>query len=230
MALGKKNRFEGKNYSIKLKLKEGDNFLIPPVLEVSEKRGEKYEVLSKETEVNGDLFSIDTSSNETENYGTIRSYTLGLRDVEKNEAYYIQVGLGSSIGRSLANAVLALKAFTNVSISTYSQTAKEGPKKGQKFGAASLRQNDEIVRWKFEKTQVPAIVKAKVGAKEVSDDTEQQEFFLAQLKEFAAVVAANKANLPKGKAPVSTPESHAEAPVAESQVPQGEADDEALPF
>lgn len=231
MALGKKNRFEGKNYSIKLKLKDGDNFLEQPILEVQEKQGDKYVTVAKETEVSGDLFSLKAEANETEKFGTIRSYTLGLRDVEKNEAYYIQIGLGSNIGRGLANSILSLKAFNNVSISTYTQTAKAGPSKGKKFGQAGLRQNDEIVRWKFEKAQIPAVVKVTVGKKEASDDTEQQEFFLNHLKEFALVVEANKNNLPKGKVATSAPENHEEAPVTDAQAPQGEQlDEESLPF
>lgn len=197
MALGKTNRIDGKAYSLKLKLKDGESFLEIPQFDVQEKQGDKFVSIARETDVAGDLVKIETRVFDHDK-GPIRSFKLALKDFEKNEIYFVDVGLGSGLGRGLANSILNLKGFTNVQVGLYGQKSK---KDGKTYGAVSVRQGDEegTVKWKYdpkaEKSPVPAIREypGKIDPKTKKpkmekDDSAQQEFFLAQLNEFAAVV------------------------------------------
>lgn len=213
MALGKQNRLEGKAYSLKLKLKDGEAFLETPVFDVQEKQGDKFVSIGRETDVAGDLVKIETRVFDHDK-GTIRSFKLALKDSEKNEIYFVDTSLGSGIGRGLANSILNLKAFTNVQVGLYGQKSK---KDGKTYGAVSVRQgdNDETVKWKYDpkapNSPVPALEEIKVrGGKTDKDPTKQEEFFIAQLNEFAKVVEEATKNAPK--APKSAPKQAATEP------------------
>ncbi len=186
MALGKTNRIEGKAYSLKLKLKDGEKFLDCARFDVQEKQGTEYVTVSNTTDVSGDLFKLTTRVFEHDK-GPIRSFNVALRDRTNNEAYFIDVGLGSGLGRSLANSILNLKAFSAVEIGLYPQKSKVD---GKTYPAASLRQGglDETVKWAFDpKSGLPAAEEFKArGGKTEKDYTKQEEFLLEKLKEFGA--------------------------------------------
>jgi hypothetical protein len=200
MALGKQNRIEGKAYSLKLKLKDGDKFLETPVFDVQEKQGDKYVSVGRETDVAGDLIKIETRVGDYEGQ-PIRNVTAALKDFEKGEIYYVGFSLGSGIGRGLANSLLNLKSFDNVQIGLYGQKSK---KDGKVYGAVAVRQGDDntTVKWKHdpkaENTALPPAREfAGKGGKVEKDLTTQEEFFLAQLAELAKVVEEAAKNAPK---------------------------------
>lgn len=219
MALGKQNRqFEGKSYSLQFKLKDGERFVDVGYFQVSEPTGEKdangknkYRDVGRETDVNGDLVSISVDSRDTEK-GTVRSFTLGLNDADKKETYFTKFSLGSTIGRRTANAILNLKEFNNVQLSSYSQVNKETKKA---YPALSVRQGDgtATIKLKYDpKADGTPLPKAREfegkGGKKEYDYTAQEVFFLEQLKEFAKVVQEAAKN------------RRANTPVHQQQAPQ----------
>ena len=228
MALGKNNRIEGKHYSLKTKLKDGDEFLDVGYFEVQTRQGEEYKTLTDEElkeltgsdeplrDVAGDLIRLDVRIGEFEKK-PVRSFKLSLLDPIKHEVYHVDTGLGSSIGKGLANSVLNLKAFTNVQIGLYGQRNKETKKT---YPAVALRQGDDstTVKWKYDpkgegSLMPPVRVFEGVGGVPTKDHTKQEEFLVERLKEFSKVVEeANKGkknssaptqSLPKNEEPKS---------------------------
>ena len=222
MALGKQNRqFEGKNYSLQFKLKDGEKFVDQGFFQVSEATGEKdakgkniYKEIGRETDVAGDLVGIMTDSRDTEN-GVVRSFTLALNDSEKKETYYTKFSLGSNLGRRTANVILNLQAFENVQLSSYSQENTETKKI---YPALSVRQGESnvTIKPKFDaKAADSKLPKARAyegkGGKTEYDYTSQEVFLLEQLKEFGKVVSeASKKRVPNTPAPASTDKAQQE--------------------
>jgi hypothetical protein len=192
MALGKQQRKNNlKAFSLKIKLKNGDKFLEKPVFEVKQRKEDgKYELLPEtHSEVSGNLIGVEAKEYVYKN-NPIRSFTLTLQD--KEDIYFVNVPF-NTIGRNLANALLALKDFSDVSIGLYSTKPKvEG---GKSYPAASLRQDGEIVRWKFEQDKLEAPDVTTFKGQTMRDFTKQEQFFMAQLNELNKVI--------KSKAPAS---------------------------
>jgi len=223
MALGKKNgRIEGKAFSLKLKLKEGTTFLETPYFEIQEKQGDKYVVTGKESDVSGDLIKVETRVNEYEG-APIRSFKVALRDSQTNEIYFTEFGLGSSVGRGVANSVLNLTDFADVQFGCYVTKNKETQKK---YPAVSVRQgnSDKTTGWKFnpkdEGSEMPSVREfAGKGGKTEKDWTAVEEFFLAKLNAFAGVVDAAKAKPASGPAPTDTQASNKDDDSNDNDVP-----------
>lgn len=193
MAIGKTNRTEGKSYSLKLKLKEGEKFLDCARFDIQEKVDGAYKTTGSATDVSGDLFRIETRVGDF-NDQPIHSFKVGLRDAEKGEAYFIDVGLGSGLGRGLANSLLNLKAFNGVEIGLYPQTNRETKKV---YPAVAVRQggSDETVKWAYDPKDgvIPAPEEFKArGGKMEKDYTKQELFLLEKLKELGAKLGGEK--------------------------------------
>lgn len=225
MALGKTNRFQGKSYSLRLKLKDGDKFLDVPQFEVQENQDGKYVATGQVDTVSGDLFRIETRSFDHAQ-GTIRSFKAGLRDREKNEAYFVDIGLGNSVGRNIANSLLNLPAFDSVELGLYGQK-----REGRVYAAASVRQGgvQETVKWKYDPKEVkelqprqfegkldPATKKPKIE----KDWTGPELFLFDKLTEFGKKLAAESASQ----------EAPASAGQPATETPQQENLDEDVPF
>lgn len=222
MAIGKTNRTEGKAYSLKLKLKEGEKFLDCARFDIQEKVEGAYKTTGNTTDVSGDLFRIETRVFEHDQ-GPIRSFKLALRDAEKGEAYFIDVGLGSGLGRGLANSLLNLKAFNGVEIGLYPQTNRETKKV---YPAVSVRQggSDETVKWAYDPKDgvIPAPEEFKArGGKMEKDYTKQEVFLLEKLAELAAKLGGDK---PATEAPKATSATKAAKPAPAEPI------DESVPF
>lgn len=218
MALGKQQRNDGKAYSLKLKLKEGDLFLDCAHFDVQEKQGDAYVTIAKETDVSGDLFSLSTRLGDF-NGQPIRSFKAGLRDAAKNEAYFVDVSLGSSVGRNLANSLLNLKDFKGVEIGLYGQKNKETRKV---YPAVALRQggNTDTVKWAYDPKTTPELAvrefKGK-GGKIEKDYSGAEEFLFAKLTEFGKVVEANRPA--RQEAPANEDPAPAANEPADSDIP-----------
>ena len=223
--LGKPDRvFDGKSYSLKLKLKDGATFLEVPEFHVQEKGADgKYHTVQKVTDVSGDLHNVVVKTGEYEGQ-PIRTFTLWLTDVPNKERYFVDVGLGSSLGRTLANSVLNLKAFENVQVGLYSQKSQKDD--GKTYPAVSLRQGNakDTVKWRFrpEDGQLPPAREfAGKGGKIEKDWTATEEFLYGELEKFGA--ALNK------RAPAAQPAEPAAAAPKEEK-PAATNIDEDVPF
>jgi hypothetical protein len=216
MALGNQNRLSGKSYPIKLKLKDGEAFLDVAYFEIQKKVGEKYEPITPEElealtgskdplrDIEGNLVKISTRLGEYDGKPT-RSYTLGLQDPTKGEVYYINVSLGSGVGRGLANSVLNLKVFNAVKVGLYGQKNQQTKKV---YPAVALRQgtDTDTVKWKYDPKNpdsgMPPVreFEGRGGSKE-RDYTAQEIFLFERLNEFSKVVEASAKNHPASSAP-----------------------------
>lgn len=225
MALGKQNKIDGKAISLKLQLKDGKSFLDCARFAIQEKGADgKYHDTSYETDVAGDLFRIEPRTGEYEGK-PVYSFKLALRDPAQNEAYFIDVGLGSGLGRGLANSVLNLQAFDNVQVGLYPQQNKTTKKV---YPAVALRQGEatDTVKWKYDpkaegsEMPEPRIYEGPDGP--AKDYRKQEIFLLEKLTEFAKVVEEMAKNAPKA-APKAT-----STPTPES-APQENLDED-VPF
>lgn len=215
MAYGKTSgNFNGRHINAKYSMKEGTTFLETPYFRLSEKQGDKYSDLTPQqltdltgkdvhpTEISGDLVAIETRENEYEG-SPIRSFKVTLQDGPTRN--YVEFGLGSINGRSIANALLNLTAFDGVQFSSWSSFDKA---KNKSFARLSLRQGEasETVKWKYDPkvkdSPVPAAREfAGKGGKTERDYTEQEVFFFKALQDFAKVVE-EAAKAPKAEKPV----------------------------
>ncbi len=203
MAIGKPNRGSGKSFTLKLKLKDGDEFLECARFDIQQKVGDKYEVTGNTTDVNGNLVGVETRIGDFEGQ-PIHSFKLALRDKNdagEDETYYVDASLGSGLGRGLANSILNLKAFDNVQLGLYPQTNKQTKKV---YPAVSVRQGsaDETVKWAYDPKDgvIPAPEEFKArGGKIEKDYTKQELFLLEKLKELGAKLGNEKPAAEKSK-------------------------------
>lgn len=236
MAYGKQTgSFKGRHITAKYTSKEGATFLDVPYFKLSEKQGDKYPFLTKEqlveltgkdvfpTEISGDLFEITVREGEYDG-APVRSFKVGLQDGDVRN--YVEFGLGSIVGRGVANAVLNLQGRDNVQFGSYSVFNKA---KGKSFAQVSVRQGEstDTVKWKYDpkaaNSPFPQVRQFEgKGGKTEYDYTAQEVFLFEKLKEFGA----NIENLPlKAAAPAKAP-----APAKAAQPGTQENLDEDVPF
>lgn len=168
-----------KQFSFKIKSKDQPS----PFFEVKEKKGDEWEQLAaKATRVSGHLINVQHKENKNEGQ-TIKSVNLTIRD--GTDDYFVSIGY-SYLGRGLFNNLLSLKSFNDIEISLYKSKSKGDGKDG--FHTASLRQNGETVKWKFELKDLPVITKVKINGKMVGDTEAIDAFYESQIKELAKLV------------------------------------------
>lgn len=140
------------------------------------------------TNVRGNLIGLEIQSFDYQG-DAIKSVRLTLQDDKEIDFVTIPT---SFLGRSICNSLLNLTAYDNVSISLYnSKPKKEGDKV---YASASIRQNDEIVRWKYSQSEVPqAKVIGELKGKKIIDWSPVDNFFL---NEIAALGEKIKKNSP----------------------------------
>jgi hypothetical protein len=215
MALGRPNSFNGQTYSVRLKLKDGEQFLDCAVFDVQKKVGDKkYETVQRVADISGDIVDVKAESKEIDD-NTIKSATIEMRD--KEERYFVQFSLGSSLGRNLANALLNLTDLNDVRIGLYS---KKGD--GDKiYPAVALRVGTakETIKWKYNpmEGEVPAVREFRgKGGKTEKDWSEAEDFFIEKLNEFGAEVRGAAGSESNGSANESHDESSDQGAPAET--------------
>lgn len=238
MPVGNPNRqVQGKAYSAKLVLKEGSVFLDEPYWAFQTKQGNEYIDLTPEQvkellgadvpvrDIAGDLFSVETRVGEFENK-PIHNVTLGLRDAERNEAYFVQFVSNNNLGRNIANRLLNLKAYTNVQLGLWGQFNKE---RGKTYPACSIRQGDvkDTIKTKYDPKTAPEMQAREfegVGGKLTKDWTKVDAFLFAELAKLGEVLKATR--------PAKQQENNASTSAAPAPAPvtAGSNTDEDPPF
>ncbi len=128
----------------------------------------------------GDLYKINFKEKVFRNK-TTPTVDLIFKDSDgSDEMYCWNVTYRNSV-RSLFNALASLENFNKLEISVYNN------KKG--YEAISLRQDGERVDWKYELSELPAVQHFVVNKQEVSDFSEIDDFFAAELKEIQKFLA-----------------------------------------
>lgn len=104
--------------------------------------------------------------------------TFYIRDNDANETYHLDCTYRIST-RQLFNGVISLETPDDISINIWET------RKG--YEALSLRQGDKLVPWKYDsrKGEIPEPEKVKFKGKDMSDYTAVDDFFEAELKEWA---------------------------------------------
>ena len=180
MAFGKESKKSDlKAYSLKIKTKD----LPKPEFVVSERQGDKFiELPEREDTITGTLIGLEPK--ETVWQGkTIKSVSATLTDGD--QIYFLTIPY-SNIGRGLMNSLLNLQAFTDVQIGLYQTKPKtEG---GKTYPAVSVRQADQIVRWKYENKDLPPPEEIKFKGEIMRDWSKMEAFMADKLKEFNKVI------------------------------------------
>lgn len=122
-------------------------------------------------QVEGRITSI--AFHESEYQGeTIKSWRIYLESGEQRAI--LTVGYSSSFTKSLINSLLAANLSEPISFSCYVKNDYNQP---------SVRQNNQIVKWKFPIEEVPKAEKVTVGTKEVTDDSKVAAWIAEKVEE-----------------------------------------------
>ena len=232
MAVGKQgSQVAGKKFNAKLTLKEGTAFLDNPYWGFSAKQTDgSYAPFTQEQlleafgvegpiyDIAGDLISVDTRVGEYQG-DPIHNVTLGLQDAERGEIYYAQFIANNNLGRSIANSLVNLKAFSNVQLGLWGQFSKATNKT---YPACSIRQGDsrDTVKWKFDPKEDANLNPrefAGKGGKVEKDYTKVDEFMLAQINQLGDALREARGIAPaQQETPQSEPAPKQEQPKAEN--------------
>lgn len=114
----------------------------------------------------------------TWNEQEVKAVSLFIRDDATAETYCLDMTYRIST-RQLFNALISLETVDDIAISIYEN--KSG------YEAMTLRQNDQLVPWKYDgrKGEIPEPEKVKFKGKEIRDYTETDNFFERELTEWA---------------------------------------------
>ena len=116
-------------------------------------------------------------------YGNRDVVRVTLKDEELKEVYSCEFGF-SMMTRSFFNSLLNLNTFNNLKVGIYRD--KNG------YDKLSLRQDDEMVKWKFQMTEIPEIETMLFKGKELKDYDKVDTFFLSKLQEkFGQTITEN---------------------------------------
>ncbi len=223
MALGKtnSNMVYGPLYILKPVSKDAEKKDVPAHFKVQKKTDGSYEEQPSVTNVSGDIVRIDIKSREFNGVIT-KSVNLVLRDGE--ETYILD--LRSNIaGRSLFNAILSLENPENVSVSFYNSKKNNYPQ-------FSLRQNDQLVDWKYKLGEVPEPIKVVFRGVTQSDFTPTEEFFFEKLIEWNNKYCGKKVSAEEDEVPaaVEKPKAKPSKKVVAAAVEADEVSEDEIPF
>lgn len=196
MSLGKKTKFDNSNtkfYNVTYKNKNKDTG--KSCFTVSTKGSDKrLEHLDNVFDLSGRLIKIEHKVTEWEGK-KFENINYFLKD--NNEIYVISFPF-SIATRAFFNATLSLTSFEGLSIGTYMTRPKENG--GKSYPALSLRQNDELMRWKFELKDLPKVQEVKFRDQVMRDYSATDKFFVDHLLELNNVIASTRANSTKDQA------------------------------
>lgn len=186
MALGEQYQNNGKLFFLKVVTQDADKKkLDAPVFQVTHKEDGKYVIADNTNAVSGFISKIEIKEGEWEG-NKYQTVSVTLRDNVKDEAYIVDFKM-NMMNRSIFNALLNSDLSKEIKIGLYMS------KKG--YPAASVRQGENLINWKYSLDEIPAPEEVKFKGKVQRDYTATDEFFVNKLKELGASL---------GKAPVST--------------------------
>lgn len=185
MAIGKKNRANLTAYSLRIRTKD----LPAPIFEVQKKVGEKqYENQGTTDTISGNLVGVKAKTFTWEGQD-IRSVDLSL--VDNEEIYFVSIP-ETMLGMGIVNSVLNLTAFNDVELGLYQTKPKEGQTKT--YNAAALRQDGQLVKWKYGNDELPAPDEVVFKGKTQRDYSKRWDFLVKELEEVASKIKENQKN------------------------------------
>lgn len=214
MARGKQQqqRKDLKRFAYKIKTKD---LLKPHFVESEDQNGTFVPLAEPQYNLSGNLIGVEPK--ETVWQGkTIKSVNVTLVDNELGEIYFVTVPY-SNLGRGLMNSLLSLKSFNDIEIGLYQTKPKTDG--GKTYPAVSLRQDGDMVRWRYAQNELPAPQEIVFKGEKMRDFTAVENFLAEQLKELNKAV--------KAAIPAQTQTTDATAPVS---APVDDKEDSDLPF
>lgn len=192
--LGSNRQNDNELIILKLKTADAEKKPVPVHFEVTKKVGDKWSAVAETKEVSGTITKVETYEREWEGVVTplVKVY---LEDAEAKESYLLDLRY-NMLSRNLFNTLLSLESFDGVKIGVYER------KKGDKtYPAVSVRQNDQLVNWKYKIEELPAIEKVQVGKKEITNFDNLNDFFIEELKALGERVKGGQKSVPAKSGP-----------------------------
>ncbi len=178
MAIGSKNNDSGKSiFYVKTVKKDENENEIDPYFSFRQKQADgSYQEVQKDNSFSGKLTKVTTG--EFDYKGTITpQVTLKVED--GNEVYVADLQLNIAT-RGLFNNLLSLDSTDGIRIQVY-RTKPTEKSAGKRYLAYSLWQNDDMIKWKYLHSELPATEKVMVGKKELLDSSKVDDFFINAL-------------------------------------------------
>lgn len=146
----------------------------------------KFEEVDKVFDIGGTLVKAEPTSVEWQGK-KIESMNVTLTDGD--DVYFISFPYGIAT-RSFFNALLSLKSFEGLEIGTYMTKPKTDG--GKSYPAIALRQNGELIKWKYELKDLPKVKEITFKGQTMRDYSETDAFFNAQIVELNKTIKTPK--------------------------------------
>ena len=177
--LGNQNQNTGKLMVLKVVTHDIDKKKLDhPIFKVLEKNEQSQWVETGSVpSVAGRLSKLDVKSFNWEG-DDFYTASLLIKDDEAEESYLVDFKVGNLMNKSILNSLLNIDVQKDVKIGLY--TSKAG------FPSGAVRQGEDMVRWRFDKTELPEIQETTFKGRVMRDYSLVDKFFVDKLKEFGA--------------------------------------------
>lgn len=177
--------FENKQKAIFAKMKDGKIVVYMGKNEDGTPKTASYDTMS------GIIKGI-TLKEGTYNGEIVKNWNIRVED--NGEVVFLTIGYSSGFTRGLLNSLCNADLSKPITLSCYVKND---------YNCASLSQNAEIIRWKYD--NCPKTKKIMVGSKEVVDDSDAIQWMLGLIQEITQKINSNfKANSDKAEMEKST--------------------------
>lgn len=207
MALGNTNNPDSKLIILTPKVKDANDNKTKPYFSIADKVNGEWVTRPETTDrFSGTLEKFSIRSKEFKKDGKVVG-DMKFLDVfitDGDERYLASFSFKIST-RGLMNRLLNLKSQENVQISFWQDD--------RGYEVLTLRQNDEVVKGKYSKEEIPVPTEVKIRGQVQRDYYEVDQFFIDKINEFSFKSVAKKekaAPAPK-KAPVEAPTEQEES-------------------
>lgn len=179
MAIGKSNQNSGKNvHYVKVVKTDENKKKVAPYFSFRNKQEDGTYKELRDTAFSGNLTEVKTEDYEYQGQVTPQAI---LRVEDGNDVYLLSL-LYNFTSRSLLNSLLSLGTNTKgLNFNVY-ETKKND--KGDTFAALALWQGDTMIKWFYQKDELPAIEKISIkGKKDLTDSSKLDDFLRIKLDE-----------------------------------------------
>lgn len=175
----------------------------------------KFQEVDRVFDISGNIIKIEPQKTEWQGK-TIESLLVNVVDGDDFYAISFPYGIGT---RSLFNALLSLKTFDGIEMGTYMTKPKVDG--GKSYPAIALRQNGDLIKWKYELKDLPKVKEITFKGQTMRDYSETDAFFNAQLTELNKTIKTSKSATPaqSNNHTPEPPEPDFDAPAKDSDVP-----------
>lgn len=213
MALGRNGNIDGKLIILQARLKDADGNKTKPYFSISDKVDGSWVQRSETTDrFSGTLKKFLVKTKDIYRDGKVVD-KMNLLDiyVEDGDETYLASFTFKISTRGLMNRMLNLKSPENIQISIWQDD------KG--YEVITLRQNDEIVKAKYTKDEVPVPPEVKIRGNLVRDYFEVDQFFIDKINSFTFTSNSQAPELKEEKAAKAPKKVKVEAQEDDSEIP-----------